>query len=832
MGRVPTLLIACDYDGTLAPIVTDPSKAKPVLESVTALRTLATLPNTQVAVISGRALRDLAALSRLPSEVHLIGSHGSEFDVDFPKQLSDDDQRRREKLLGELQSVAARFDGVSLEAKPAGAALHTREANDSDAEDATSAVLEGPASWPGVQTTTGKAVVDLSVVATHKGDALEQLRHQFGASAVLYIGDDVTDENAFGALHGPDVGVKVGEGDTKASWRVSDPTAVSELLAEMTDVRARWLRGESSTQIERHSMLADGANHALVTPDARITWLCHPRPDSGALFAYLLGGEPAGHFTVQPVEKGLPLGQRYRAGTMSVETRWPGVTVTDWMDSTPRRRGDFNATVLIREVTGSAPVELVFSPRPEFGQIAVQLQPVGDGLMVLGGNEPLVLRSPDVDWTIERDGAHCVATAEVDLSRINGPLVLELRCGVDDLTEWPTPVKVRRRTTEAAWRNWSDSLKLGHVETDMVRRSALTLRALCHQPTGAILAAATTSLPEDLGGVRNWDYRFCWIRDAALSAQALVDLGSLQEAEQFFDWIAGVLDRTDGKPERLAPLYDVEGIAPGPEAVIPTLPGYAGSRPVRVSNAANRQVQLDVFGPVAALIESVAHRRGHLSEFEQKIIWQMVGAVEKRWHEPDHGIWEERQAPRHHVYSKVMCWQTIDRAIKLSEQFGMEAGDDWRELRKTIADNVLDLGWNDRIGAYTAAYGSDDLDAASLWIGLSGLLPADDERYLKTVLAIEAALRQGPTVYRYVKDDGLPGEEGGFTLCASWLAEAFVQLGRRVDAEELFDQIIASAGPTGLLSEEWDPIAEHGLGNHPQAYSHLGLIRVAQLLEK
>ncbi|MFC4336756.1 trehalose-phosphatase [Salininema proteolyticum] len=831
VSRVPTLLVACDYDGTLAPIVTDPSQAKPIHESVTALRSLASLPDTHSAVISGRALRDLAALSRLPAEVYLVGSHGSEFDVDFQDRLGEADRRTLEKMTNELYSIAARYNGVRVEVKPAGAALHTREASEDDAELAGTAVTEGPATWPGVQMTEGKAVLDLSVVSTHKGDALDHLRHQLGASAVLFVGDDVTDENAFASLHGPDVGIKVGNGDSKAEFRIGDPQDVAELLARVADLRARWLRGESTTQIERHSMIADGANHALITPDARMTWMCHPRPDSGAVFAHLLGGEPAGHFTVQPAAKGLPLGQRYRAGTMTVETRWPGLTVTDWMDSTPRRRGDLNATVVVRELSGSVPVEIEFAPRPEFGQIPVQLQPVGDGIMVLGGNEPLVLRSPGIEWTIDKEGEHYTARAAVDLSEREGPLVLELRCGVDDLQEWGTPVMVRRRTTEAAWRNWSDSLKVGRNEPDMVRRSALTLRALCHQPTGAILAAATTSLPEELGGVRNWDYRFCWIRDGALSAQALVDLGSLQEAEQFFDWTAGVLSRTGGKPERLAPLYDVEGYAPGPEAVIPTLPGYAGSRPVRVSNAANRQVQLDVFGPVAALVESVAHRRGHLTEFEQTIMRQMTEAVEKRWHEPDHGIWEERQAPRHHVYSKVMCWQTIDRAIKLSEQFGMEGEAHWPELRDAIASNVLDLGWNDRVGAYTAAYGSDDLDAASLWVGLSGLLAPDDDRYLKTVLATEAALRKGPTVYRYLKDDGLPGHEGGFTLCSAWLAEAFVQLGRRVDAEELFEQILATAGPTGLLSEEWDPIAEHGLGNHPQAYSHLGLIRVARLLE-
>ncbi|GAB4007190.1 trehalose-phosphatase [Glycomyces albus] len=830
LARVPQLLIACDYDGTLAPIVTDPSQAKPIPESVSALRTLANLPQTKVAVVSGRALRDLAALSRLPSEIHLVGSHGSEFDVGFTRALSSEDQRRRDKLVAELTALAERFEGARVEPKPAGAALHVREASGNDAEAAVKAVLEGPSTWDGVQTTEGKAVIDLSVVATHKGDALDKLRHQLGASAVLFLGDDVTDENAFANLHGPDVGVRVGTGPTRATHRIADPQEVAKLLAQLVDTRRSWLQGESSQLIERHTMIADGANHALLSPDGRVAWMCHPRPDSGSIFAELLGGEHAGHFTVQPVNAGIPLGQRYVAGTMTVETRWPGLTVTDWMDSTPRRRGDLNATVLVRQITGEVPVEITFAPRPEFGQIPVQLQPIDQhGLKVLGANEPITVRSPGLEWHIEHDGQHSLARAQVDLRQLGGELTLEMRCGVDDLDEWKPPVNVRRRTTEAGWRNWSESLKLPVTEPEAVSRSALTLRALCYQPTGAILAAGTTSLPEDLGGVRNWDYRFCWIRDAAMTAHALVDLGSLQEAESYFEYVAGIIERTAGHPERLAPLYDIEG-PPLPEAVIDALPGYAGSRPVRINNAASSQVQLDVFGPVAMLIESVAQRRGHLTDFEQSVMTSMVEAVEKRWHEPDHGIWEARQAPRHHVYSKVMCWATVDRALKVAEQFGMEYGPTWPELRDSIAQNVLELGWNDEVGAYTAAYGHDDLDAASLWVGLSGLLAPDDPRYLKTVLKIEAGLRSGPTVYRYHRDDGLPGTEGGFILCAAWMAEAYMQVGRRTDAEELFEQILACAGPTGLLPEQWDPIAERGLGNHPQAYSHLGLIRVANLL--
>jgi GH15 family glucan-1,4-alpha-glucosidase len=358
----------------------------------------------------------------------------------------------------------------------------------------------------------------------------------------------------------------------------------------------------------------------------------------------------------------------------------------------------------------------------------------------------------------------------------------------------------------------------------------LTLRGLCHTPTGAILAAATTSLPEELGGVRNWDYRYCWLRDAAMAAHALVELGSLDEATGYLEWIYRTIQRTGGHPERLHPLYTVDGLDLGPEAVIETLPGYAGSRPVRVGNAANRQVQLDVFGPIADLIAAVASARGSVLHHEWDVIEAMVEAVDRRWHEPDHGIWEARLAPRHHVHSKVMCWMTVDRALRVVEMYGREPRPEWEALRERIAENVLSHGWNEQVGAYTVAYDEVDMDAASLWIGLSGLLKDDDPRFLATVLKTEAELRSGPTVYRYKWDDGLPGREGGFHICTTWMVEAYLRTGRRADAEELFEQLLDTAGPTGLLPEQYDPEQERGLGNHPQAYSHLGLIRCALLL--
>jgi GH15 family glucan-1,4-alpha-glucosidase len=274
----------------------------------------------------------------------------------------------------------------------------------------------------------------------------------------------------------------------------------------------------------------------------------------------------------------------------------------------------------------------------------------------------------------------------------------------------------------------------------------------------------------------------------------------------------------------------VDGYELGPEAVLENLPGYAGSRPVRVGNAANKQLQLDVFGPVADVLMGVAERRGKVKYDEWRVLEAMVHAVAQRWHEPDHGLWEARLPPRHHVYSKVMCWMTVDRAIKVLSRHTNDTSPEWELLRDRIAENVLTQGWHDGTNAYTVAYGSPEMDASSLWIGLSGLLHDDDPRFLSTVLAVEAELRSGPTVYRYKWDDGMPGKEGGFHVCTAWLIEAYLRTGRRADAEELFEQLLATAGPTGLLPEQYDPDLERGLGNHPQAYSHLGLIRCAQLL--
>ncbi|QDQ90144.1 trehalose-phosphatase [Rhodococcus sp. WB9] len=829
VARTPRLLVASDYDGTMAPIVSDPEKAFPHAESVRALRALASLAGTTAAVISGRALKDLAALSRLPAEVQLVGSHGSEFDIGFIHAIDADAKKLLGEITEELTRIATLHAGTSVEAKPASVALHVRNADAEEGALALAAVRADAGQRVGVQVTEGKSVIELAVVATDKGHALDLIRHQDGATAAVFVGDDVTDEKAFARLQGPDLGVKVGPGESLAEFRVSTTEDVATALAFLLDERRTWLSGAHAPPIERLTMLASPRTVALVTPDATLTWLCHPEPDSASVFAHLLGGPEAGHFSVGPHRSALPLSQRYIDSTMTVQTRWASLSVTDYLPHDVRQ----GRTDLTRVISGQAAAVVTFAPRPEFGQGQVILEAVSEGLRVHGTNEPIVLRSPGVQWNVTSDGNQQTAHAVVDPS--GGDVVLELRCGTEELGPSETPEEERRALAESYWSDWAKGLTLPTLKPDLMKRSALTLRGLVHVDSGAIMAAATTSLPEEIGGVRNWDYRYCWLRDAALTASALVSLGSLSEAEGYLDWVHDVLETLPG-PERLHPLYTLHGGGLPPEAVIDSLPGYAGSRPVRIGNAANQQVQLDVFGPIVELIHDLSHAREKqgalvaLNDRDWELVCAMVEAVERRWFEPDHGIWEIRDNPRHHVYSKVMGWVTVDRAVALAEHFGRDVEPGWTPLRDKIAEEVREKGWKDEVRSFTAAYDGTDLDAATLYIGLSGLIDPSDEKFAATVTATEAELRSGSTVYRYHHDDGLPGTEGGFHLCAAWLVEAYLLIGQRSQAEALFAQLVDAAGPTGLLSEEYDPVAERSLGNHPQAYSHLGLLRCAQLL--
>ncbi len=829
MARAPVLLVACDYDGTLAPIVPSPRDARPLREAVIALRNLAALPHTHVAVISGRALRDLAQMIDAPPTMHLVGSHGSEFDPDFLQSLPPETHTLRDRIGREVADIARTTPGSTIEEKPASIAFHYRNADPDSAAAALHALRNGPARHPEVFVQHGKQVFELSVVASNKGKALKRVRAAVGASAVLFMGDDVTDETAFATLSGPDLAVKVGDGETLATHRVADSHAVATLLAQLCEKREAWLRGLGAVSIERHSMLSDHRTMAILTPDARVTWLCLPRVDSAPLFAELLGGQTAGFFAVRPIDDACPQGQRYVGDTFVLETSWAKMKVIDYLDCSgdrpPRRAG---RTDLIRVIEGTGRAIIEFAPRLDAGRTPTRLRVHPSGLVLEAASDPIVLRSPGVEWRILPAGMHHSAVAEVDLA--GKPLVLELRYGSGSFNETSMREADRRRRNSEYWANWSAGLSIPSMHPGAVQRSALILHALCYRPTGAILAAATTSLPEEIGGIRNWDYRFCWVRDAALAAASLARLGSTAPALRYLDWLLGIVDNCTS-PERLRPVYTVTGGELSPEAEIGELTGYAGSRPVRVGNAASHQLQLDVFGPVLELIALLADRDEPLSGEHWRLVEALVSAVAQRWHEPDHGIWEVRTARQHFVHSKVNCWKTVDRAVRIASRLVDRRREDWIELRDAIAEDIFRHGVNKSTHAFNAAYESSFPDAATLHVGLSGLVPPDDDRFRATIRVVEEALRVGATVYRYRHDDGLPGREGGFHLCTSWLIQAYALVGRLDDARELLNEYVKLCGPTGLMSEEWCPETRRALGNFPQAYSHIGLIDAVLAIE-
>ncbi|NQU36335.1 MAG: trehalose-phosphatase [Actinobacteria bacterium] len=830
IARTSTLLIGCDYDGTLSPIVSNPAHARPLPGTDTILRQLANLQSTAVALVSGRALRDLAALSRLPAEITLVGSHGAEFTLDSNTDLSQAAIDRLVKLVEQCSSVIDGVDGTQLENKPGGVAVHVRNADRTDASRVLVELHELFDDDADVKVTRGKEVLEMSVTKADKGSAMDRLRVENEATAVIFIGDDVTDEYVFQRLTGePHLTVKVGHGDTAARFRVDEPHDVLEVLAVLGEERELWLAGANATPIEDHAMLADGTDVALLTPAGSINWLCHPGPDAPAIFAALLGDSEAGQLAISPAHEGRPLSQKYIDHTMTVVTNWSGVNVTDYLDSSYRRvPGRETELRLMRVISGRTPVTLTFSPRPQFGAVPTGLRVTDQGIRVTGTSDYLVLVAPGLDWTITHVGPHPTATATIDPS--DGDVVVELRAGTDDMTTGDLSELERRSRTHGRWRDFSDKLITTEKYEQVVRRSALTLKALCHEPTGAALAAATTSLPEWVGGIRNWDYRYCWLRDAAMTVGALSLLGSTDEADAFMVWLKRVMV-TVGRPDRVHPLYSLEGHILGPEAVVDTLPGYAGSRPVRIGNAAQGQVQLDVFGPICEMVAVTAAERGSVTELDLLTVRSCVEAVSRRWHEADHGIWEIRDTPRFHVHSRVMCWMAIDQAIHVVELSG-GSEPTWKALRSEIAQDIFENGWDGGLNSFVSAYGRQDVDAAVLAVITSGLIEGTDPRAIGTIQAVEASLRDGPTVYRYRHDDGLPGTEGGMNICTSWLIEAYVAAGMLDDAHNLFEQLLDCSGLTDLLPEMYDPGSDHGLGNHPQAYSHLGVIRCALVLEQ
>ncbi|MBT8240228.1 MAG: trehalose-phosphatase, partial [Acidimicrobiia bacterium] len=418
-------------------------------------------------------------------------------------------------------------------------------------------------------------------------------------------------------------------------------------------------------------------------------------------------------------------------------------------------------------------------------------------------------------------GQHQTAHTTVDL--LKGRLVLELRSGTDSMDAHPRSEFDRESDTQRFWTDRSERLQRTLRYAEEVERSAITIQARQHGPTGAIVAAATTSLPEYLGGVRNWDMRHCRLRDGALSCLALLELGSSDEARGFIDWLKSVFD-VRPETDRLAPIYLVTGRHLPPEAEITGLAGYGGSRPVRIGNAADMQVQLDLYGQILNVIDAMTVQNVELTVSDWRLVEDLVVSVAHRWSEPDHGIWENRSHPEHYVHSKVYCWFAVDRGIRISRHFCDRVPRTWKKLRDQIAADVLEKGWNEQRQTFTATYGGTELDVGALAVGLTGLLPPDDPRFVSTVEAVRRELLTDGTVYNSHSDDGLPGRRHGVHLATSMLIDSLFLVGRNDEASELLDRLAADAGTTGLFSAQIDPKDRHALGNLPMAASHAGFI--------
>ena len=829
VARSPVLLVATDFDGTLSPFVNDPAAAEANPRALAALRSLASLQHTHIAVVSGRPLTDLRHRLGEDLGARLVGTHGSEIEGETPTPVTAEAAALLQQAGEAFDVIASRHAGCLVERKPTSVAFHYRAAKESTAAAAVAAAGEVADRFPLLTRRLGSMVIELLIGKATKGDGLSRVRRRCGATAAVFFGDDLTDEHAFAVLSAADLGVKVGPGSTRASHRVAGIEEVAASLERIARERAEWLRSRRLLPINGLSLLSDQRTCALVDPRGSVVWLCLPRIDSPALFAELLGGPGAGCFGVSPIADLGPPVQRYEDSSLVLTTTWPGLRVTDYLDAGFGRTFQIaGRSDLVRVIEGTVPCEIRFAPRLDFARTPTRLVPNESGLAVEGAADPLVLFSPGVRWTITPEGPHETAVAQVDPRE--GPIVLELRAGSGSAKPHPMPEPARRAATSRAWSLWADSLTLPHTAADQVRRSAILLRALVHGPSGAIAAAATTSLPEHLGGSRNWDYRACWPRDAAMAAAALVRLGNTGVAMRLLDWLVRVVDRCES-PDRLRPIYAIDGGNLAPEAELSHLAGYGGSRPVRISNAAAQQVQLDVFGPIVDLIAMLAERGAPISPDHWRMTRAIVDAVASRWREPDHGIWEIRGPRAHNLHTKAMCFAAVDRGLAVHEAFLGRDNPRWIDLREQIRLDILAHGYSTSLGGFGSAYDRHEPDASALCVGLLGVTSDTDPRHLGTIDLVLRTLTTNGLVRRYAFDDGLPGPEGAFHLCTSWLIEALVRAGRTDQAIPLFERMLRCVGPTGSISEQHDPEIDEPLGNVPQAYSHLALINSACLID-
>jgi len=568
-----------------------------------------------------------------------------------------------------------------------------------------------------------------------------------------------------------------------------------------------------------------------------IDWLCFPRFDSPAVFARLLD-ERAGHWSIQPVDRS-EVSRRYLDNTLVLETTFRTssgtATLVDAMVVGRNERGHAlgarSPGVLVRQVTcseGVVDLEVEYAPRPEYGLLRPLLAASGGGVVARGGADVLMLSSS--------------AALEVERSVARARLTLrageQVRFALQHRSSWEPQLRawtsatigVRLTDTVQGWRSWSGLHQAYRGPwRDLVHHSGRVLQALTFEPTGAIVAAPTTSLPESVGGSRNWDYRYTWVRDASLTLDALWVAACPDEANRFFAWMAGTVAaqiRDDGD---LQIMFGVGGEHDLTERTLDHLTGWRGSRPVRIGNGAWSQRQLDVYGELLGAARRLADQLGGLSTAARSFLVEAADTAAARWQETDQGIWEVRGEPRHFLYSKLMCWSALDSAIALADRLRARSRiHDWTTIRDRIRHEIVERGWNERAGAFTQIFGSEDLDASSLMIPIVGFLPANDPRVLSTINAIADRLTDTRgLVYRYRSHDGLQGEEGTFLLCTFWLAQAQALAGQVERARTTFERACGYLNDVGLLAEEVDPDSGELLGNFPQAFSHIGLVNAA-----
>jgi alpha,alpha-trehalase len=595
----------------------------------------------------------------------------------------------------------------------------------------------------------------------------------------------------------------------------------------------------SSRPIADHALLSDRHSAALVTGAGSIDWLCFPRFDSGSVFAAILGDE-AGHWSIRPAGE-FSSERSYLPASMVLRTIFHSTEGTaeliDAMDlgaaADPHRLGEHAPHTVLRSIrctSGRISLQLCCRPRPEYGLVVPVLTDVAGGVLATGGSGRLMLSAP---FPLQCADGEVRAGFELE-SGESLYFALQhsgLSSAVPKVYRQSDIAKALSTTIES-WRQWS-----AHHQTydgpwcELVHHSGRVLQALSYQPTGAIVAAATTSLPEEVGGERNWDYRYSWVRDASFTMHALWVAACPDEARQFFGFVTAAAAHS--RPERpLQIMFGIEGEHDLTERVLPQLPGWRGSWPVRVGNGAWNQPQLDVYGELLDAAFRLRHELGELEPATGQFLVGMADAAARQWRQKDNGIWEVRGEPRNFLYSKLMCWVALDRAVLLAEQLQAQSRvEEWRSEAAKIREAILRDGWNEQAGAFTQSFGSPELDAAALMLPIVGFLPACDPRVLSTLTAIEKHLTDARgLICRYRAEtgvDGVPGDEGSFLLCTFWLAQVLAMAGRTDDARAVFERARSYINDVGLLAEEIDPVSGEQLGNFPQAFSHIGLVNAA-----